>query len=340
MNSRTRKILGFSLIELMVGIVVAMLAMIIIMQLFQNSEGARRTTTSGDDAQTTGAISLAMLQRDLRQAGQGLMDNKLLSCDITIDGGRLLRNLSGFAINHQDVATGDADTDTLLVAYGDGDGSPQGDRIISQPSTTEYAVATPTAFLAEDRVIATPSTPALPCAVVLDRVVAPPANLRVEVATGSAGVANGTLFNLGLEPVIRAYAIRDGKLVACNYRTHNCSAATADAWTPVADGVVALRAQYARDTSAPMDATVDTFDQTTPTTACGWLRTTGLRLAITVRSGQLEKDDVTEATPEWAGHTGAPISLPGANWKKYRYKTYETVLPLRNTTVLGVIGTC
>jgi len=342
MNPKLQHHRGFSLIELMVGIVIAMLAMIIVMQLFQNSEGARRTTTGGDDAQTTGAISLAILQRDLRQAGQGLLDPALLGCSLTIDGGRVIQNLSGFAINHPNVAAGDANTDTLLIAYGDGDGSPQGDRILSQPNPTEYAMTTPSAFLPNDRVIATPATSAAACARLLDQVSGVPVNLRVPVATGVAGSANGILFNLGLDPVFRAYAVRSGQLTSCNHRTHNCAETAAGSWVPVAEGVVSLRAQYGHDTTTPMDARVDEFNQTTPTTACGWLKATGLRLVVVVRSGQLEKEAVTNSTnaPTWAGNAGAPISLPGSEWQRYRYKTLETVLPLRNATALGANGTC
>ena len=40
-----RRSAGFSLVELMVGIVVAMVAVIVIMQVFRMTEGHRRSTT-------------------------------------------------------------------------------------------------------------------------------------------------------------------------------------------------------------------------------------------------------------------------------------------------------
>jgi len=62
---------GFSLVELMVGMVIGMIAIIVVMQVFSLSEGSKRTTTGGDDAQMSGAVALTMLQRDIRQAGYG-----------------------------------------------------------------------------------------------------------------------------------------------------------------------------------------------------------------------------------------------------------------------------
>ncbi len=84
----TRRERGLSLVELMVGIVVAMAAVLVVTQMFKLSEGQRRTTTGGDDAQMTGAIAISLLQRELRQAGQGLMSNRLLMCQRDLGSGR------------------------------------------------------------------------------------------------------------------------------------------------------------------------------------------------------------------------------------------------------------
>ena len=85
---------GFSLVELMVGILLAMAAVLVVTQVFRVSEGQRRTTTGGDDAQTTGAIAVSLLQRDLRQAGQGIMSTQLLLCQLDLGGGRSLGSLA------------------------------------------------------------------------------------------------------------------------------------------------------------------------------------------------------------------------------------------------------
>lgn len=330
---------GFSLIELMVGIVVAMVAVIVVMQVFSVSEGHRRTTTGGDDAQSVGAIALTLLQRDLRQAGQGFANTRLLGCDLALQSGWTLNGLAPLTINHADVAAGDTGTDTLLIAYGSGLGSPEGDRINSQPGGNIYSVATASSFRLNDWVIATPPSRQTPCGLRLTQVSGAPVAPNVTVGSGTVGVANGILFNLGPAPRIVAYAVRNGRLTLCDFQTQDCRSANSVNWSEIGDGIVSLRAEYGRDTSAPLDAAVDGYDQTTPTTACGWSSVMAMRMVVVARNGQLEKTDVSAAAPTWSAGASAPISLTG-NWQRYRYKTFETTVPLRNVAWQGVPSGC
>ena len=57
---------GVTLIELMVGMVIGLLAVLVIAQVALLFEGQKRSTTGGSDAQVNGALSLQMLQRDLQ----------------------------------------------------------------------------------------------------------------------------------------------------------------------------------------------------------------------------------------------------------------------------------
>lgn len=63
---------GFSLVELMVGLVIGLIATIVVMQTFSAFEGSKRTTTGIADAQTNGNIGLYMIQRELQFAGYGI----------------------------------------------------------------------------------------------------------------------------------------------------------------------------------------------------------------------------------------------------------------------------
>ena len=319
---------GFSLIELMVGIVVAMAAVIVVMQVFKVSEGQRRNTTGGDDAQTTGAIALSLLQRDLRQAGQGFSNRDLLMCQLNVATGRSIGVLAPVIINPAGVAAGDDNTDVLLVSYGSGWGAPEGSLINSQPGAATYAVTAPQAFHTGDRVVAAPQSRAAACTLDLTRVKSDPTATSVEVDFGMANASNGALYNLGNAPRFIAYAVRSGQLTSCDYIAQDCTNA-AD-WQQVADGIVSLRAQYAWDTSAPRDALADdVFNQTTPATVCNWSRIVGLRLVVVARSRQPETTDVTATAPTWSAGASAPVTLDG-DWKRYRYKTFETTVPLRN----------
>jgi type IV pilus assembly protein PilW len=290
-------------------------------------------------------------------AGQGsnsFIDNAasssayaVIGCNVTLRAGVTVNALGPVTINHASIPAGDANTDTLLVFYGNSNDGPEGDRINAQPATTTYtmasfAAASAPSFSVGDRVIAHPTPRASPCNLSMESVTAVAAS-NVTVATGVAGMTGGALFNMGTAPRFVAYAIRNGNLTMCDYMVNNCGGAfTASHWVPIASNVVSLRAQYGRDTTAPtMDGTVDVFDQTTPTNLCGWVRTRAARLVLVARSAQLEKDDVTAAAPAWAGGGTTAIDLSGdASWQKYRYKLFETVVPLRNVAWLGVQAGC
>jgi type IV pilus assembly protein PilW len=141
-----------------------------------------------------------------------------------------------------------------------------------------------------------------------------------------------------------------------------------------------MRAQYGRDTAAAaMDGIADVWDQVMPTTAtpvssngtkntqaCGVMRVSAVRLAIVARSSQPEKrldgtitgtDFVTPTDRAWAGSDAVAIAANAANaaavalvlpnpsgtwptWQDFRYKIFQTTVPLRNITSLGVSSEC
>ena len=367
-----RRAAGFSLIEIMVGMVIGMLGLIIMMQVFTLSESQKRSTTGGGDAQSSGAIALFGLQRDLRQAGYSTSDPKLVGCNLLLPTGVTLNALAPLTINHASITGQDANTDTLLVTYGNSNSSPQGDTITAQPASAGgavapdiYAVAAPTSFTTADQVIATPQNRATPCNLRLTGVAAigvgSASNVTVTPATGVAAMSNGTLFNLGLSPKLLAYAIRGGNLTRCDYLVNNCGNAAnngnATIWVPIATNVVSLRALYGRDTTAaPMDGIVDVFDTTAPVTACDWVRVSGVRVALVARNANYEKTVVTAAAPAWDGDTTSNAAAVAANninltqtsfdaggnptWQNYRYRVLQTVVPLRNLVWQGVQTGC
>jgi len=344
---------GFSLVELLIGIVLAMIAVIVVMQIFQYNEARQRTSTGGDSAIMDGAIAITELQRDLRQSGMGMASLSLLGCGITLPNSAALPAVAPVVINSSILPGGDANTDTLLIAYGNGNGSPEGDRVLSQPNSTTFNVNTPTAFVAQDYVIAASNTQLSPCNLLLDRV----ANVNGESTGGTVTTSTGTLstgdalFNWGQAPHVVAYRVSGGRLVQCDFMIADCRTTNDGVWTELQDGVISLRAQYGHDTSSPMDGIVDVYDQTTPalntpTSNCLWARTNAVRLALTVRNGQMAgpTEVVTTTAPTWTGSAAAPIVVSGnANWKRYRYRVFETVVPLRNIAWLatpGVINLC
>jgi len=75
---------GFSLIELMVGMLVGLIGTMVIFQVFAVAEGQKRTTTSGGDASQSAAFALFSMERELRESGQGFNNKGLLGCSIRV----------------------------------------------------------------------------------------------------------------------------------------------------------------------------------------------------------------------------------------------------------------
>jgi type IV pilus assembly protein PilW len=364
---------GFSLVEIMVGLVIGMLAVIVVLQVFSVSEGQKRTTTSGGDAQSSGAIALYQLQNDIGQAGYSVASTSLFNCNVkwVLPSGASIATAVSIApvtINPATniVPAGDANTDTILLMYGNTSGEPQGNTIIT-PGATVNTVQMPSAFAVGDKVIVAPS--ACGATQLVINQISVVGVTSVTLAAG--GVTNGTvLYNLGPSPVILAYAVRNGSLTVCDYMQNDCgSADTSDSsiWVPIASNIVSLKAQYARDTSSPMDSIPDIYDGITPGSAsdtsgiapnCGWARVSALRVALVARSSQYEKgpDLVTGSAPNWAGTTAGnptgsasnPIDLSknpdgtsnNGLWQRYRYKLFETTVPIRNVAWMGVPQGC
>lgn len=63
---------GFSLVEVVVGLAIGLIAILVTLQIFSAGQAQRRITTRGGDAQQNGMIAMYLLERDLRQAGYGI----------------------------------------------------------------------------------------------------------------------------------------------------------------------------------------------------------------------------------------------------------------------------
>ncbi len=341
-TARTRA--GFTLVEVMVAMVIGMIGIIIMMQVFATAEGQKRTTTGTGDAQSSGALALYELQGAIRQSGYGFNSTSVLNCSLNVGSVGSPRVLPTFAptlINPAGIPVGDADTDTLLIAFGSSPGSSEGDAIILANGTA-LSMQTAANFAANDRVIVAPDIETTPCpALFLDQVT----NIAGGIITiGTSGAKSGDLlFNLGGTPTIRAYAVRGGNLTACDYVLNDCGAAgsVADAtiWVPVASNIVGLRAEYGWDTTLPiMDGSVDTWSATRPgsltnNNACQWVRAPAVRIALLARNSQVDKAALTQTVPTWEGSTNSPLlraQTARSNWQNYRYKVFETVVPIRN----------
>lgn len=341
---------GLSLIDIIIGMLIGAFAIIIILQVLFLSEGQKRTTTSASEAQINGAVALFELKRDIGQSGYGISTLNLMGCNVTGKGYFLPSGvqlpMAPVIINPSTsiIPAGDANTDTLLVFYGNSASSTEGDGVTSSSSNTSYTVQISSSFINSEAVIAVPLINPSPCSVILDKISSiDTVSQVVTVSTGVAGMTNGKLFNLGLSPTIRAYAVRNGNLTVCDYANSTICSDLAN-WRTFVSNIVSLRAEYGQDTSVPMDGIVDSYSQLMPavssTVACNYARISAVRMVVVARSNQYERELVTTSAPQWMSTTTAINLSNNTTWQHYRYTTFQAVAPIRNITWLGVSTGC
>jgi len=359
---------GFTLVELMVGMALALITTVIIAQVVVNAEGQRRTTSSGSDAQVNGSVGLYTVSRDVQGAGYGLISHSAaLGCPITAKYG----SAATLALTLAPVTiTVNANGVPTLRTFSSGRSSFSVPMVVKANHAavdTSFTVNSSTGVSNGDTMMAIPGTWSSSnwCTVfqvagsganVLSSTVVP--NVTVTAGWNPASTASlmpttgypadtSYLVNLG-SIVLREYTVASENLVMRELQ----ATGTWGADQVLASGIVALRVMYGKDTSAPKDGVVDQFDTTTPTTADDWSRVLSVRIAVVARSEVREKDAVTTTDPVWDVGTATTVSgtaacstgssrqcltltIPKPNatdteWQHYRYKVYDTVVPLRN----------
>lgn len=360
---------GFSLVELMVALVIGMIAIIFMFQIFANAEAQKRATTGSGNASSNANTALISMQNEITAGGYGFMSTdatsngnipmNIFGCPLTVTlpTATLTIPIAPVTINPQVLAAinNDVGTDILLIAYGNNNGSQEGDVILGEDATsTIYSVKTQFSHNVNDWVIAAPpniGNGVASCTVplVFDQITAITANtasvtVRHGAGTGATApsVSQGVLYNLGYAPHLRAFGIFKGTLNMCDFVLSDCT--NAANWTPIVSDIVSLRAEYGQDNSVAgaMTGMVSAWGQVTPTTACGWIRTSAVRIAVVARNNLRNKDLVTQAEPTWSGAEAIDLSAGGTNtdWQHYRYSTLETIVPIRNIVWMGAISGC
>ncbi len=329
---------GVGLIEVMVSIVIAMLLVLVIYQIYEISEGQKRTITAGSDAQQNAAYGLYVLGRDLAIAGNGIA-----SAAATLDQCALLRPIPVLIAAG---ATGN-DPDTITVLYGGSASLATPVPFMQNSAGNTYVVHGPVGFSPKDVVAAVQGATCTmskidPGGVVVDAATGF-ATLTVTPVAGNLGAAypavTASVVNLGqAEAMARiaytvdatAHALRTQKQLPNN-----------DPVAPLVSDVVNLKAQYGLDTDN--DGIVDIWQDATggvwaaanlPAQPLATLRQIrAIRVAIVTRSGQYEKDPVTTGPIVMFDNSlgGSAVSMSlSTDDTHYRYKVLETVVPLRN----------
>lgn len=184
-------------------------------------------------------------------------------------------------------------------------------------------------------------------------------NKAAPLESYSATGLTANLMNLGSAPRLTVFAIRGRSLTECDVLTKDCS--RLDSWVSIAPNIIALQARYGWDTTTPADGIVDEYSATLPTalsaisanTHCQISRISAIGIAVLAQNTQFDKEEVTKAgdastddllkwgfQPEKAGDLytspGGQFDLSGvSDWTHYRYRKFETTIPLRNMVWKG-----
>jgi type IV pilus assembly protein PilW len=347
---------GFSLVELMVGMAIGLLATIIIIQVMSVFDAQRRTTTGSADAQTNGGIALFSISRELKMAGYPLLplESSALECTtFNINAGAT--GISGITpVTIADgVATGTISaSDRITMRYGD---SMLGGAITQTAgSVSGSAVAVSSTFGCQVNDISLIIAGGI-CN--MSRVTAlGTAPVSVSLTdTAGGGTPQANLACLGSWTEV-TYAVNPatGNLD----RTVSVNGAAA-VTTPSVVGVVNLQAQYGVSNAPNENQVTKWVDAKVDADGNDWANPTlnlrnrikAVRIAVVARNAKVEGEVVaaacsslTAAAPAglcaWPGTVTADgttwpapeidLSPGDANWARYRYRVYETIIPLRN----------
>lgn len=357
---------GFTLVELMVGLAIGMIATVIMVGVMMNAEEQKRTTTGGMDAQINGALALSAMTHEIEKAGYGFTSNPaILGCPLqnAYQGGTLAGMPASLVpvVITQGLA-GAPDTVRAIASNKSSFSVPI--NVVSPayaPGAKAFVVASVRGVKgpvldASGNVVATgdlmvaATNASTPCQIF--EVTADPSGAAVDRADTAnwnsalfpnIGYGYGSvLLDLGRFRDVSYSISAGGDLLQSSFVLASDGTASYQNFT-VYNNIVQLQAFYGKDTNN--DGSVDSWDKTTPTSNAQWLQVIAVRLAVLARSTQKEKEVVTSADPQWDVGTAAPVAgtftcgtskcmtLKVSNltdWNYYRYKMFDTVIPLRN----------
>jgi type IV pilus assembly protein PilW len=325
-TARARFSGGFSLIELMVGMTIGLLAVLIITQVMSLFEAQRRATTGTADAQVNGAIGLFQIQRDVQMAGFGLMPitNPALECTTVTYNTTGLSGITGIA----PVSIADGTSDSITIRYATG----QTGGVVSQVVSATGSSGSPGTVRVKSNLgcqvgdITLASAGATCAFSKVTAVTASPISVTL-ADVNNATATDNNLACLGSWNEI-VYAIDANSNLT---RTSIVNGVSSGA-TPLVAGIVNLQAQYGVSASATSNQVTSWVDASggtwTAPTVANRNRIKAIRLVVVARNAKQELDNVTASALTWSGGT---IDLSAnASWQKYRYRTFETIIPLRN----------
>jgi type IV pilus assembly protein PilW len=329
---------GFSLIEIMVGVVIGLIAVLVIYQVFAAAEGIKRNTTSVGDAQQNGLLSSFILSIELANASNGFAYSmkELGTCTATADPATNFRPVpvlitDGGADDTPDVFVVNYTTAQRLVA--------SAPFIANAAAGAAYVVQSPLGFKTGDVILAI--SMAGDCAPSrVTGVAGPDANGVVTIAHTGAAVGFGTsaqLLNLGPKNGGQrvSYDV-SGNVLRSTVLWDDTGAKQAPLVpNPVASNIFNMKLLYGIDNAAGGVNWTPATGQWSAANVMAANNTQlskirAVRIGFVVQGEQFDKDkrdyDLAHP-PTWSLFDG---TYTGPLTNGFRYRTYEMIIPLRN----------
>jgi type IV pilus assembly protein PilW len=328
---------GFTIVEIMVGLVIGMLATVVIMQVMTQFETQKRTTTGTVDAQMNGSIAQFNIGRELRMAGYPLQPeiNSALECtSLTVDGvidATLPNRLSPVSIIDGGVAAGASDS--ITIRYGSSSMGGISTQFKAIPIGNQTTVTNNMGCQNGDTsLIVNGASCNLTTLNVTESKSTTPTLITLANTTGA--LINANISCLGTWNEI-TYAVNNGNLERNGI--------------PSVAGIVNLQAQYGISSTANSNQVIQWVDATggiwSSPTVSDRNRIKAVRLAIVARNAKIESGVVSTACSStttimptgicaWEGSAASPAPTVNLNnttkWDQYRYRVFDTIVPLRN----------
>jgi type IV pilus assembly protein PilW len=361
-NNMNRRQAGFSMLEMLIGVAIGLIALVTIFQMLVSSETRKRTTASGSDAQISGVQGLFNLERDVRLSGMGFgtAPANIMGCQVTVTFANTLVTPTPRLFPIQIVQGASGAPDEIVTFYG-------GSTFLTslQPYNSATATTKKTemrnGFMAGDKVIVsgneTTAAGSANCALVeitdtanadgftfehtasssytnFYTQASAASEFNTAAGTGSVFIA-GSLFNLGVRPQRNRWQIQGGKTLVSTDTLRN------GAPVEVAEGIVDMQAEYGVDSNDDGRITSASPNEWVIATPSDWTKVRAIRVALLARSRQYEIAQVTTTARAWQGGNFTMRNLDGTDgasapaqpqddWRNYRYNVYEKVIPLRN----------
>ncbi len=374
-----RSAAGFSLVELLVAVVIGMALTLAITGMLVRSEADRRTTTSVNDTSQNAAFLAYTLDRTIRSAGSGYAQawRQAFGCRLLASrsSAQVLPRTSAFPAPFAGVpqnvrlaplvihaGAGAGGSDVLAIHTGASGLGENPMRVLPGSVTgTLLRVPSTVGLLAGDLVLVLQDSNNC----MLQQVAAGFAGGPTQAVNFGGVYASSTINSIDLsslgvaapallaplgnvagnQPSLQLVGIGDNDVLSSfDILRLNGS----DAATPIADGVVELRALYGIDSILPYDGRIDTWvsPSAAPWDAATLLdgsvtsrdnlsRILAVRIGVVLRGNLRERNEVSRNAITLFGDLGPALQLtrlaPAAGVEReLRYETLEITVPLRN----------